>query len=626
MVGAVGGSWVNDRYWNAETKIADTLGIDAENYLTRPIEVLEIGNRTYNCLKRAGIGSVGEVFHQTPNDLMGITNFGRLTLEDLLIACEKYVSGAVDNKTEMIMGQPGSKPKSNLSRLISTVSRVVLNMENAVDEDKQREVLEGVLEALSDETLWSQSLVSYDQATVMLIQIKSEKTVSWEEFIPDSLRERPLKVFTKAFAVATGMPFPDSLYSENETVADIVDKIQSSDTDKWRQLCSWICKPLVEVENEVFRKHLDDRERFVIDKRACGNSLEEIGQRIEVSRERVRQIEARAMRKILYRVNISGYIGYLYAYLGCPFMISLQDAYKVTDNDVARVVWYSLRQSKLGREESNSRYYYSEQFEAVVIPSEMNCSESDLESFVSGLPEMVKDSEMDRAILESGLDYRALVAEVALQYTHYPNLYSRHVLTAAEMAEFVIRDHFQDGIQVFSDNDFKLFCDFVKKDYNCTWEYDQRALQKYAALCCYTIDKGIYKHVSNLNTSSQFKAQIREYVIEQFESNGRTAIAYREIFSKMSEKMMAEDIENHHVLHSVLSSMHLKYPMTKDYILREEGDSFENDLTKYVEERYPVPFSKIMRDFGISSEEVCYNILSRCPKLVKKGNMVLYKV
>jgi RNA polymerase sigma-32 factor len=55
-------------------------------------------------------------------------------------------------------------------------------------------------------------------------------------------------------------------------------------------------------------KHLDKRERYIVEKRLMADSedelsLAEIGRRLGVSRERARQLEARARRKLKGRIT-----------------------------------------------------------------------------------------------------------------------------------------------------------------------------------------------------------------------------------------------------------------------------------------------------------------------------------
>ena len=48
------------------------------------IDELELSVRSYNCLKRAGINTVGELINRTPDDMMKVRNLGRKSLEEVL--------------------------------------------------------------------------------------------------------------------------------------------------------------------------------------------------------------------------------------------------------------------------------------------------------------------------------------------------------------------------------------------------------------------------------------------------------------------------------------------------------------------------------------------------------------
>jgi len=48
------------------------------------IEELELGVRSYNCLKRAGIQTVGELLTRSENELAAIPNFGRKSIEEVV--------------------------------------------------------------------------------------------------------------------------------------------------------------------------------------------------------------------------------------------------------------------------------------------------------------------------------------------------------------------------------------------------------------------------------------------------------------------------------------------------------------------------------------------------------------
>jgi DNA-directed RNA polymerase subunit alpha len=59
----------------------DTAG--GSGYDDMPIEELELGVRSYNCLKREGVETVGDLIARSEAELMNIPNFGRKSIEEV---------------------------------------------------------------------------------------------------------------------------------------------------------------------------------------------------------------------------------------------------------------------------------------------------------------------------------------------------------------------------------------------------------------------------------------------------------------------------------------------------------------------------------------------------------------
>jgi DNA-directed RNA polymerase subunit alpha len=59
---------------------AEPLAHGMENF---PIEELELGVRSYNCLKRVGIETIGDLVTKTENELAAIPNFGKKSIEEV---------------------------------------------------------------------------------------------------------------------------------------------------------------------------------------------------------------------------------------------------------------------------------------------------------------------------------------------------------------------------------------------------------------------------------------------------------------------------------------------------------------------------------------------------------------
>ena len=64
----------------AAQAVEPSLAHGMENF---PIEELELGVRSYNCLKRVGIETIGDLVMKTENELAAIPNFGKKSIEEV---------------------------------------------------------------------------------------------------------------------------------------------------------------------------------------------------------------------------------------------------------------------------------------------------------------------------------------------------------------------------------------------------------------------------------------------------------------------------------------------------------------------------------------------------------------
>ncbi|GBD14046.1 DNA-directed RNA polymerase subunit alpha [bacterium HR24] len=55
----------------------------SEEQYNMPIDDLDLSMRTYNCLRRSGITTVGQVLERTEEELLALRNFGRKSYEEL---------------------------------------------------------------------------------------------------------------------------------------------------------------------------------------------------------------------------------------------------------------------------------------------------------------------------------------------------------------------------------------------------------------------------------------------------------------------------------------------------------------------------------------------------------------
>lgn len=48
------------------------------------LEELDLSVRAFNCLKRAGVNSVGDLINKSPEEMMKVRNLGKKSLEEVI--------------------------------------------------------------------------------------------------------------------------------------------------------------------------------------------------------------------------------------------------------------------------------------------------------------------------------------------------------------------------------------------------------------------------------------------------------------------------------------------------------------------------------------------------------------
>ena len=73
--------------------------------LALPIEELDLTVRSYNCLKREGINSVGELIARTEADLLDIRNFGQKSIDEVKMKLAGMGLGLKDSRARLRPGR-----------------------------------------------------------------------------------------------------------------------------------------------------------------------------------------------------------------------------------------------------------------------------------------------------------------------------------------------------------------------------------------------------------------------------------------------------------------------------------------------------------------------------------------
>lgn len=111
-----------------------------------PIEDLQLSVRAYNCLKRSGLMTVGQVLEKNEDELLGLRNFGRKSYDELR---DKLIElGYVDGEAEGL--QPIMEPRGGLATARRPRQAPARASQVILDEEDEEESLGALGKALKE--------------------------------------------------------------------------------------------------------------------------------------------------------------------------------------------------------------------------------------------------------------------------------------------------------------------------------------------------------------------------------------------------------------------------------------------------------------------------------------------
>ncbi|MBN1139881.1 MAG: sigma-70 family RNA polymerase sigma factor, partial [Anaerolineae bacterium] len=323
-----------------------------------PIEVLDLSVRAYNSLKRAGINWASQVLSLTDDELLDIQGIGISTLGGIKIRLERYRKAMLVRPVQQQSTPPLTQADpAQVEPSPGDVSIDVLDLSarahNCLIRSQVRTISQ--LAVLTDEQLLDirnlgvGCLAEIRQKIEAYLQKHPEgrklPTVSSEEqrpppapryrppLVPVELRARaaklPLEDISVArlllpskdadflsrceiSSVAMLMEQPADAFVPGSPVPERVNRylqwLVRQDEKTWReevagQRISPMHSLLLEGEtlDDLTTRWLEaigERERRVLEGRFAGRTLEEIGQELGLTRERIRQLETRAIKRL----------------------------------------------------------------------------------------------------------------------------------------------------------------------------------------------------------------------------------------------------------------------------------------------------------------------------------------
>ena len=273
----------------------------------RPIQELKLSSVTTNCLLSARIRTVQALLDCPFEALDRIYNLSKRSKEEIAAAVEHYQKVKAGNMTEY--SEESVEPESMYSsddRPIDVLNLSVRSY-NCLKRAKIYTVQQ-LLDISSEELIKVRNLGQKSLTEIELIRqnyvppfaIKPKTDFSAEE-----LKPLILKAFTKPFKGLSFQEIKDALPStaEDDVIKQAVGELLSEKTIEYVDYRCYLVYPSFYDYLADYISMLSDRDREILERRYSGDTLEAVAQDLGITRERVRQIQGKHVRRL--RMNFT---------------------------------------------------------------------------------------------------------------------------------------------------------------------------------------------------------------------------------------------------------------------------------------------------------------------------------
>lgn len=617
---------------NVNTLLGQLYSIDATEYENKALEELELSNRVMNRLQGTlGIHSVGELLNLSYAKLMDLKGFGKTSIigiDEVLRKISKRSQTTVKNeggihytpRIKKIIREHMDEIYHNNYEFCEKITfsaeeQVMIDRLKVATEEvdgdllisaiENTETIVPVLNMLNDiVSTYNKRKKVQDKIQKEYINISENKrnlNIKWFVYgytDDDDIRDKMLKEFHEEGIICI-RDFMRINLSENRDLTEIIRFI------KW---CSFDIK---EDVNNMFEKLFkNDREREIIFNRAKGNTLDTTGKLFGVTRERIRQIEKKVIKRFESLLNVNKIILKIYAERDGDEILTPSELAEYFEEKTEQIL-YLLRRAE------TSFYTYDSDLDVFVVGSSGLAERA--QTYIDKLPEAFTEEKLDEIIMhgikEYNLTEEIIRAHIDTEYQRTEKIYHRSRLTLQSIYDAVLKKYYPNGLWVYGEKDIEEFRLHIKKDYgNIVLPENNRALVAQVCRAGILCGRGTYKAKQSKYISYNLLKKIERYI----NTSDNSIFMMNTLFYVFEEELKTENVDNKYYLQGILhETFGKKWCFRRDYISKDEKiTSIYTEIVTYIKKTgYPVKKQEIQKKYpGIT--EIVLNLATNDIKIL----------
>lgn len=585
----------------------EQLGLIPENYADMAVAELPFSVRVVNVFKNNSITTVSDLLKLKPETLMGIRNFGRSCMDEVVVRLRLLPKGPLSERGYRKL-QVNNKPPFILNHAESIALgdfSFVEDMELSQEEAQALSEYQTGYEMLGGDLVLECYLAPEKISPV--ISMLNDLCLDAEQLallrseaadIPHSRRKNKAVGYIIAFTLDDykRRTLLSLCPSEACSIEDLINIPLPDDSQKLallKQFLKWCAFDLEAEVRELFLPIFSDkRMESIVQMRARKRTLAQIGDVFGITRERVRQIDAKARRKFSHYYSRIRLITRISAEKNGVSTVSSNDIEGYCKSNVTELLYFL-------RNYENAHYTYDEQLDIFIVGDDS--LQERVRTTIDRLPDIVNSNQLstvlDEADEDGDIPMDVLQKAFMEAYRLTGDVYHRARLSLAKVYKTVLEKHYSDGIRAYDPDALQEFRRIVIDEFgDVGMPKNDRALTAKISSICILCGRGMYmpkraKYISN---------DLADRILQYIDESDQKIFLMNSLYSVFEGELNEEGVFNKYYLQGILRELGSdKYYFRRDYISKDaEATSLYASVVNFIKKsEYPVQKHQIKDAF-----------------------------
>lgn len=607
-----------DKYMdNMNVSFSELYSIQTTEYVDVPVTTLPFSRRIINRLMRSGITTASQVLDSTPEKLLKLNGFGENSLEEI----ENYCLD-IRSKRSGLKSRVDTDTILNVSKIFKNNIELVCEGDysfidtNLLDQSGRKQLSHYIesFDVLGKDIVFD--CINKPQKILPVIEMFNSFRVSVNrgteiyrlfECVPSDRKNRIAQNFINAFTIDENER--SILYSQcknsESTLASLIDNANLSNDHTYillKKFVKWCAFDLSKEIQQIFQKlYPNDRTQLVIKMRSRNKTLEEIGNILGITRERVRQIELKTKRnfnKLHSRVRV---ISKISAERNGDKVLTPTEIAEYCPSNADELVFLLQSYESLN-------YSYDKELDVFVVGDDS--LHDKVHAYLETLPDIVPLSELS-IVLEEAQEEEDIPSEMLEKafleaYKVTGDVYHRSRLSLAKIYNNILEKYYPNGIKAYEPKEIEAFRNIIKKEYgDVGLPENDRALTTRISNICILCGRGVYRPKKRQYITSDLLNKIYRYIID----NDSSIFMTNTIFSVFEKELVAQGVNNKYYLQGILREAFDEFVFRRDYISKDVNvTSIYSSIISFIKKsNYPVDKKDIYEAFpGITEVVIAF--------------------